>query len=192
MEIVFLMDRFGYCRTIDVPTFERNRDAALSENRYIIQCMNTDKLCLFTDAGRMHMIKVSSLPYGKFRDKSIPIDNFGNYNSSEESLVYVANLSRVIQSHLLFATGQAMFKQVNGEEFNVSKRTIAATKLSDNDRVIAVIPLADSTHVALRTRKGVFLRFDIGEVPEKKKTALGVRGIQLSGDDIVEEVYLLK
>lgn len=191
MEIVFLMDRFGYCRTIDVPTFERNRDAALSENKYIIQCMNTDKLCLFTDAGRMHMIKVSSLPYGKFRDKAIPIDNFGNYNSSEESLVYVANLSRVIQSHLLFATGQAMFKQVNGEEFNVSKRTIAATKLSDNDRVIAVIPLADTTHVALRTRKGVFLRFDIGEVPEKKKTALGVRGIQLSGDDIVEEVYLL-
>ena len=191
MEIVFLMDRFGYCRTVDIPTFERNRDAALSENRYIIQCMNTDKLCLFTDAGRMHMIKVSSLPYGKFRDKAIPIDNFGNYNSSEESLVYVANLSRVIQSHLLFATGQAMFKQVNGEEFNVSKRTIAATKLSDNDRVIAVIPLADSTHVALRTRKGVFLRFDIGEVPEKKKTALGVRGIQLSGDDIVEEVYLL-
>lgn len=191
MEIVFLMDRFGYCRTVDVPTFERNRDAALSENRYIIQCMNTDKLCLFTDAGRMHMVKVSSLPYGKFRDKAIPIDNFGNYNSSEESLVYVANLSRVIQSHLLFATGQAMFKQVNGEEFNVSKRTIAATKLSDNDRVIAVIPLADTTHVALRTRKGVFLRFDIGEVPEKKKTALGVRGIQLSGDDIVEEVYLL-
>ena len=26
IEIVFLMDRFGYCRTVDVPTFERNRD----------------------------------------------------------------------------------------------------------------------------------------------------------------------
>lgn len=191
MEVVFLMDRFGYCRTVDVPTFERNRDAALSENKYIIQCMNTDKLCLFTDAGRMHMVKVSALPYGKFRDKAIPIDNFGNYNSSEESLVYVASLSCVIREHLLFATNQAMFKQVNGEEFNVSKRTIAATKLSDNDKVVTVIPLADATHVALRTRKGIFLRFDISEVPEKKKAALGVRGIQLSGDDIVEEVYLL-
>ena len=191
MEVVFLMDRFGYCRTVDVPTFERNRDAALSENKYIIQCMNTDKLCLFTDAGRMHMVKVSVLPYGKFRDKAIPIDNFGNYNSSEESLVYVASLSCVIRERLLFATNQAMFKQVNGEEFNVSKRTIAATKLSDNDKVVTVIPLADATHVALRTRKGIFLRFDISEVPEKKKAALGVRGIQLSGDDIVEEVYLL-
>lgn len=191
MEVVFLMDRFGYCRTVDVPTFERNRDAALSENKYIIQCMNTDKICLFTDVGRMHMVKVSSLPYGKFRDKAIPIDNFGNYNSSEESLVYVANLSCLIREQLLFATNQAMFKQVNGEEFNVSKRTIAATKLSDNDKVVTVIPLADATHVALRTRKGIFLRFDISEVPEKKKAALGVRGIQLSGDDIVEEVYLL-
>ena len=191
MEVVFLMDRFGYCRTVEMPTFERNRDAALSENRYIIQCMNTDKICLFTDVGRMHMVKVSSLPYGKFRDKAIPIDNFGNYNSSEESLVYVANLSCLIREQLLFATNQAMFKQVNGEEFNVSKRTIAATKLSDNDKVVTVIPLADATHVALRTRKGIFLRFDISEVPEKKKAALGVRGIQLSGDDIVEEVYLL-
>ena len=45
--------------------------------------------------------------------------------------------------------------------------------------------------MALRTRKGIFRRFDISEVPEKKKAALGVRGIQLSGNDIVEEVYLL-
>lgn len=191
IEIVFLMDRFGYCRTVDVPTFERNRDAALTENKYVIQCMNTDRLCLFTDAGHMHMIKVSALPYGKFRDKSIPIDNFGNYNSSEESLVYVDCLTNIIGSRLLFATGQAMFKQVNGEEFNVSKRTIASTKLSDNDKVIAVLPLSDATHVALRTKNGIFLRFDISEVPEKKKAALGVRGIKLSGDDMVDEVYLL-
>ena len=191
MEIVFLMDRFGYCRTIDIPTFERNHDAAVSENKYIIQCMNTDKLCLFTDTGRMHSIKISALPYGKFRDKAIPIDNFGNYNSSEENLVYVDSLTNVIQARLLFATGQAMFKQVCGEEFNVAKRTISATKLSDNDQVIAIIPLTEAVHVALRTKKGIFLRFDISEIPEKKKTSLGVRGIKLSDNDTVEEVYLL-
>lgn len=191
MDIVFLMDRFGYCHTVDVPTFERNRDAALSENKYIIQCMNTDKLCLFTDAGRMHMIKISSLPFGKFRDKTIPIDNFGNYNSSEENIVHVDCLTNITQGRLLFATGQAMFKQVCGEEFNVAKRTIAATKLMDNDKVIAIIPSANATHVALRTKKGIFLRFDINEIPEKKKAALGVRGIKLASDDVVEEVYLL-
>jgi DNA gyrase subunit A len=40
-------------------------------------------------------------------------------------------------------------------------------------------------------KNGIFLRFDISEVPEKKKAALGVRGIKLSGDDMVDEVYLL-
>ncbi|NCB99168.1 MAG: DNA topoisomerase 4 subunit A [Clostridia bacterium] len=191
IEVVFLMDRFGYCRTIDLPTFERNRDAALSESKYIIQCMNSDKLCIFTDVGRMHLIKVSDLPFGKFRDKAIPIDNFGNYNSSEEGLSYVDSLSHVMNSRLLFATSQAMFKQVDGNEFNVSKRTIAATKLGDSDKVTAVLPVGDATHVALRTNKGIFLRFDISEVPEKKKSAVGVRGIKLGDDDFVEEVYLL-
>ncbi len=191
MEIVLLMDRFGYCRTVDVPTFERNRDAALSESKYVIQCMNTDKLCIFTDTGRLHLIKISDLPFGKFRDKAIPIDNFGNYNSSEESMIYVSSLSEVMNSRLIFATSQAMFKQVAGSEFNVSKRTIAATKLSPEDKVTAVLPLGEATHIALRTRRGIFLRFDINEIPEKKKAAIGVRGIKLTADDLVEEVYLL-
>lgn len=191
MEVVLLMDRFGYCRTIDTSTFERNRDAAVSENKYIIQCMNTDKLCLFTTSGRMHLIRISDLPFGKFRDKSIPIDNFGNYKSSEESLVYVECLSRVIEKQLLFATETAMLKLVDGSEFNVAKRTIASTKLSEGDTIIAVIPIEDTTHVALKTKKGIFLRFGLEEIPEKKKAAIGVRGIKLSLDDRIEEVYLL-
>ena len=33
-EVVFIMDRFGYAKTIDTATFERNRDAVYSENKY--------------------------------------------------------------------------------------------------------------------------------------------------------------
>ena len=161
------MDRFGYCRTVDVATFERNKDAALSENKYIIQCMNTDKLCLFTDVGHMHLIKISDLPYGKFRDKSIPIDNFGNYKSSDETLVYVDCLSRVIASRLLFATEQSFMKVVDGNEFNVAKRTIASTKLSENDKVLSVLSAADIDHIVLQTHKGVFLKFAFEEIPAR-------------------------
>ena len=55
---------------------------------------------------------------------------------------------------------RAMFKQVNGEEFNVSKRTIASTKLSDNDKVIAVLPLSDATHAVSYTHLDVYKRQD--------------------------------
>ena len=83
MDVVFLMDRFGYAKTIDVGAYERNKEAADTENRYILRCKNTDKICIFTDRGQMHLLKVLDLPYGKFRDKGTPIDNLSNYNSSE-------------------------------------------------------------------------------------------------------------
>ena len=57
-EVVFLMDRFGYARTIDKSTYERNKETADSENKYVLICMNTGKICLFTDTGKMYTIKV--------------------------------------------------------------------------------------------------------------------------------------
>ena len=48
-EVVFLMDRFGYARTVDPSVYERNKVGRTdSENKYIVSCMNTGKLCLFT------------------------------------------------------------------------------------------------------------------------------------------------
>ena len=78
-EVVFLMDRFGYAKTVDVATYERNKEAADAENKWIVNCINTGKLCVFTNTGKMHQIKVLDLPYGKFRDKGQPIDNVSNY-----------------------------------------------------------------------------------------------------------------
>ena len=93
-EVVFLMDRFGYVRTIDKGTYERNKETADSENKYVFSCMNTDKICLFTDSGRMHLVKVLDLPYGKLRDKGTPVDNVSNYDSSTEQLVFVGARQR--------------------------------------------------------------------------------------------------
>ena len=88
-EVVFLMDRFGYARIVDVAVYERNKEAADSENKYIVHCMNTGKICIFTNSGKMHQVKVIDLPYGKFRDKGVPIDNVSNYSSSDEQIVSV-------------------------------------------------------------------------------------------------------
>ena len=52
-EVCFLMDRFGYMRLIDKNAYERNKEAAHAENKFIFTCMNTDKICIFTDMGRM-------------------------------------------------------------------------------------------------------------------------------------------
>lgn len=192
MEVVFLMDRFGYARTIDKAAYERNKETADSENKYIFPCLNTDKICVFTDSGRMHTIKVLDLPFGKFRDKGTPIDNVSNFDSSAEQMVFVSSLSGIKDSMLFFATKTGMLKQVAGMEFDVSKRTIAATKLSEGDKLILVQIADPMEYVVLQTKNGLFLRFMKEEVPDKKKTAIGVRGIRLIGDDEVEHAYLLE
>ena len=79
----------------------------------------------------------------------------------------------------LFATKQGMIKQVEGTEFQVSKRTIAATKLQEGDSLVSVAVITDNKQVVLQTKDGYFLRFPASEVSEKKKGAVGVRGIRL-------------
>ena len=191
-EVVFLMDRFGYAKTVDLSVYERNKEAADSENKYIVHCMNTGKLCIFTDTGRMHQVKVLDVPYGRFRDKGTPIDNISNYSTSEEQIIMVCDAEQMRFANLLFATAQGMIKKVEGTEFQVSKRTIAATKLQEEDSLIAVKVVNDSQNIVLQTKNGYFLRFSAEEVPVKKKAAIGVRGIRLQKKDELENVYLFE
>ena len=191
-QVVFLMDRFGYARTIDTSAYERNKETADAENKYAFICMNTDKICVFTDAGRMHTVKVLDLPYGKFRDKGTPIDNVSNYDSKTEQIVLVAPLAQIKEEQLCFVTGKGMVKQVDGNEFEVSKRTIGATKLGEKDRVVMVQPAAAMEHLVLQTRDGYFLKLLKEEIPVQKKNALGVRGIRMGEQDLVEHAYMLE
>ena len=191
-EVVFLMDRFGYARTVDTAVYERNKEAADSENRYIVHCMNTGRLCVFTDTGKMHQVKVLDVPYGKFRDKGTPLDNISNYDTASEQIVMVCDAEQMRFSWLLFATAKGMIKKVEGTEFQVTKRTIAATKLQDEDRLIEVKVVNDNQNAVLQTANGYFLRFPASEIPVKKKGALGVRGIRLQKKDELEHVYLFE
>ncbi len=191
-EVVFLMDRFGYARTVDTAAYERNKEAADSENKYVISCMNTGRLCLFTNTGKMHQIKVLDIPFGKFRDKGLPVDNVSNYDSTQESVVYLCDAEQMRYAWLLFATKQGMIKKVEGTEFQVIKRTIAAAKLQEDDELIHVQVIARSHQAVLQTRDGYFLKFPADEVPEKKKSAIGVRGIRLKKNDELEKVYLIE
>ena len=191
MEVVFLMDRFGYAKTIDLATYERNQETADMEYKYVFKCMNTGKVCVFTDQGQMHTIKVMDLPTSKLRDKGTPIDNISNFNSKTERLLYIDDMQALTGKTLLFATEKAMLKQVLGNEYDVSKRTVAATNLMDGDHLLLVEPVEEQKNIVLQTEDGIFLKFNIEEIPEKKKGAVGVRGIKLVDHDRITHVYLL-
>ena len=268
-QVMFIMDRFSYAKTIDMAAYERNKEAVHAENKYIFPCMNTDKLCLFTDTGMLHQIKILDLPFVKFRDKGTPIDNVGNYSSANENIIFIAPAQDIKDRKLLFTTQNGMMKLVGAAEFDVTKKTVAATKLAEDDKLLSITvtdamekAVAESLSedviepvmlsggfddgfdggfeggmdeggfgggfddgfgmdfgfdsgmqmqfgleeettdngeegiftneiVVLQTAKGMFLRFPLREIPEKKKGAIGVRGIKLDKDDYITDVYVL-
>ena len=192
MEVCFLMDRFGYAKTIDMAAYERNKEAADAENKYVFSCKNTGKICIFTNTGQLHTVKVMDIPFGKFRDKGIPIDNISNYSSEKEQMVFVTSQTHLNLYRVIFATKLSMLKVVDGGEFDVTKRTVAATKLLDGDEVINVTVVDNLKDIVLRTKDGYFLRFSVDEIPEKKKGAIGVRGMKLNTDDYVEDIQFTK
>lgn len=191
-EICFLMDRFGYAKTMDKSIYERNKETAHGEYKYVFTCMNTDKICLFTDKGQMHTVKVMDLPLCKLRDKGTPIDNLSNYSSAQEQILFAASMETVKNSMLLFATKNGMVKQVFGTEFDVIKRTIASTKLAEGDELIFVGLCDTMDYVVLQSKNGYFLRFMKTEVSAMKKAAVGVRGMKLAEKDCLEHAYLVE
>ncbi len=192
MEVMFLMDRFGYAKTVDIPTYERNKEAADAENKYVFKCKNTGRICIFTNMGQLHTVKVSDLPFGKFRDKGTPIDNISNFKSEKEEMIFVTSQMYLNLYRVVFGTKQSMFKVVDGGEFDVAKRTVAATKLADGDEVVSVAIYDNLKDVILRSKDGYFLRFSADEIPEKKKGAIGVRCMKLGAGDFVESVRFTK
>ena len=176
-----------------VSTYERNKEAADTES----------KVCSFLQEYRkdlsVHQIQarctrskcwICRLESSGTRD--VPVDNVSNFDSTQEEAVYLCDAEQMRYARLLFATRQGMIKKVEGTEFQVAKRTIAATKLQADDEVVSVQVITDNQNVVLQTKEGYFLRFLAEEVSEKKKGAIGVRGIRLKKKDELEHVYLFE
>ncbi|MBQ7583295.1 MAG: DNA topoisomerase 4 subunit A [Lachnospiraceae bacterium] len=196
-DVYFVMDRFGYARTIDTATFERNKETIETDEasfKSVFLTKNTGRVGIFTNTGMLHIIRVQDLPMTKLRDKGVPIDNLSKFDSSKENFVYIDDLDSIVKSRLLFVSRQAMMKLVEGSEFDVmTKRTVAATSLAGGDELFRVKPFDEENdrQILLQTEGGFFIRFGISEIPEKKKGAVGVRGMKLTPGDRLEEMYFM-
>ena len=190
-DVVVLIDRFGYARIIDMATYDRNREAADAEFKHVIFCKNVSKLCVFTNVGSMHTLKVLDLPATKFRDKNkgVPIDNVCKYDSKVENVIYINALDNLLSEKLIFATKLGLVKLVDGAEFDVAKRSTAATKLNEGDELLFADLLSKTPTIVMQSDRNYFLRIDASEIPEKKKAAAGVGGIKLDKNDFLTNVY---
>lgn len=187
-DITVLVDRLFYIRAIDRATYDRNKSTVDNDNIFILNTKNTDRICIFTDSGKLYLIKARDLNIGKLKDKGIPLDNISNIDTINENIVYFTDFEELLNKELLFVTEKSMLKVVSGSEFDVAtKKSIVATKLLDEDRLISVLEINGETNVILKTKREIYLRFRLSDVSHMKKNSVGVRGMRLEKNDLVAE-----
>jgi DNA gyrase subunit A len=190
-DLLFVMDRFGYAKTMDPSLYEKNKEAVESGYKYYFICRSAGRICLFTNTGVLHTVKVSDLPMGKLRDKGVPIDNVGNYDSTKEEIVMACSQSDLNLYRLLFVTANGYVKIVSGGEFETRMKTMNATKLAEGDTLVYAGVITDEKYAVLISRNGYLLKFPLEQISEMKKTAAGMQGMKLGKEDLVEKAIMI-
>ena len=192
-EVIFVMDKFGYCKVYDRGTFDKNAQAVESENIYVFPVMNTDKVCIFSNTGILYKIKVMDLPISKLRDKGTPIDNLTKFDSSTEEILLAVSEDSMRGNYILMLTKNGFIKKISCEEFKTNNKQVASTKLTNDDVLIAVKMISSgiNTDIFIISDAGYILRFNISEVNEFKKSTRGEKAMTLGYNEYIKELYLL-
>ena len=195
-KIVFVMDRFGYAKTMDFGLFEKNRETVESEYKYVVPMMSDDKVCIFTDLGLLHQVKAENILSGKLRDKGIPLDNLCKLDTSKEEIRFIASFAQVSdeEKRLLFVTELGLIKQIDGKELRTNNRQVVATKLGEGDKVLSVrLVSVDSGYeeVILVSDGGYIVKFPLIAVNLYKKTSKGEKAMRLLEGEKLVAMYLL-
>ena len=89
-DLYVCFDRFGYTKAIDAAAFGRASEETKKDFSFVLKIKNTDKLCIFTDKGNMHQVKMEKVPRCKMKDKGTLIHSLCKMENDEEGLLYVS------------------------------------------------------------------------------------------------------
>lgn len=192
-EVIFVMDKFGYCKLLDRVTFDKNAENIETDNKYVFPIMNTDKVCIFSNKGILYKIKAMDLPMSKLRDKGVPVDNLTKFDSGSEEILLALSEDSMQGSYILMLTKNGYIKKVSSAEFKTNNKQVASTKLNDDDVLVGVkrIDAGIKTDICVSSSAGYILKFNVSEVNEFKKSTRGEKAITLGYNEFVENLYIL-
>jgi DNA gyrase subunit A len=146
-------------------------------------------LLFFTNRGRLHWLKVHALPQLGRAAKGKAIVNVLRLSPEErvETMLPVRSFEEEgSEDFILFCTRKGVMKKTELNAYSNPRRAgIIAVKLADDDELMAVGRCSVGNSILIATRSGKAILFDESDIRPMGRTATGVRGISLSGDDEV-------
>ncbi|MBN2735150.1 MAG: DNA gyrase subunit A [Methanomicrobiaceae archaeon] len=152
-----------------------------------------DYLLCFTCSGRVYWLKVYDIPEATRQSKGKAIVNLLNLNADEKVTAVIPVSTFAEEKYFLFATRHGMIVKIPEVEFSRPRQTgINAITLRDNDELVDVKEVEETGELVITTRFGQSLRFNLSTVPLRHRNALGVKGIKLRFQDVLQDITVVE
>jgi DNA gyrase subunit A len=151
-------------------------------------------LLFFTNRGRVYWLKVHELPQLGRAARGKAIVNVLNLQQGErvQTMLPVRSFEDTLDQSILLATRKGVVKKTPLAAYSNPRRSgIIAIHLGEDDELIGVGHCTTGNEVILASKRGKSIRFDEGQVRAMGRTATGVRGILVAGEDEVVGMEIL-
>tara|TARA_B100001248_G_scaffold262718_1_gene261452 strand:- start:2845 stop:5316 length:2472 start_codon:yes stop_codon:yes gene_type:complete len=143
-------------------------------------------LMVFTDRGKAFWVKVHRLPLGSRTSKGRAINNFVQLTSGEQVMAIMPVKEFDEDKNLVFITKKGIVKKTQLKLFKRPKTSgLIALSTDLDDSLVCVDISSGEDDIFITTKRGMSIRFDESNVRAMGRTARGVKGITLAGDDEV-------
>ncbi len=195
-QCVFTISHQGYVKRMPVDTYRTQSRGGrgvnaqnLKEEDYVksLYVASThDNLLFFTDKGRVHLRKGYQIPEAGRTARGTAMVNVLPLEQEEKVTALVVTREFHEDEYLMMVTQKGTVKRIPFIALNTRRKTgIRAITLEEGDQLINVIRTNGDDNIILATRDGMAICYNENDVRPMGRDAAGVRGILLSGDDIV-------
>ncbi|MHA7101011.1 DNA gyrase subunit A [Roseivirga pacifica] len=156
---------------------------------YLFACKNHDYMLIFTEFGKVFWKKVWQVPEGSKTSKGRPIQNLINIEPGDKirAIINVDDLKDedyINNNFLIMCTENGTIKKTALEAYSRPRTNgINAITIHEGDRLLDIRLTNGDNHIIIGKRSGKVVHFHESDVRSMGRTAAGVRGVTLEGDD---------
>ena len=202
-DMVITVSHYGYVKRLPVATYRAQRRGGRGLQgmetkdedwvEHLFVASTHDYLMIFTRGGQCYWVKVWEIPVGARNSRGKPIVNLLNLAAEEQIAAVVPVREFSDDKFLMFSTRKGVVKKTALSAYgNVRSVGLNGINVREGDELIDVQITSGEEEIVLATRDGMAIRFKEANARPMGRATEGVRGIELSGDDVVVGMVVVR
>lgn len=197
-QVMVTITHDGYVKRVSLRSYNASSDSLSGhkDGDFIVcsgQASTLQTLLFFTNRGTYGYLPVYTLEEAKWKDLGKHISSYLKIDSSEK--IIQAYLIDQFDKHveMVFSSALGMIKRTSLKDLKVSRanKTMVCMKVGSADKMIsAKASMIQSDHIVLVTKNGFGLTYPVEQVPQVSAKSKGVKSINLTKDDCVEDMLV--